>query len=50
MAGDEGETRFYYTGMAQAFLLDRLAPGWKERLWSSQAWLEEILAEAVEGR
>lgn len=50
MTSDEGETRFYYTGMAQAFLLDRLAPGWKERLWSSQAWLEEILAEAVEGR
>jgi hypothetical protein len=28
-AGQEGDVRFYYTGMAQAVLLDRLTPDWK---------------------
>ena len=27
----EGDGRFYYSGMAQAYLLDRLSPGWKDR-------------------
>jgi hypothetical protein len=31
MADDEGDGRFYYSGMAQAFLLDRLLPDWKVR-------------------
>jgi hypothetical protein len=44
----EGEARFYYTGMAQATLLDRLLPGWKERALSQGVWLETLLAEAVE--
>ncbi|MBN1642935.1 MAG: hypothetical protein JXA09_16990 [Anaerolineae bacterium] len=43
----EGETRFYYTGMAQATLLDRLLPGWKDRALSDGAWLETLLAEAL---
>jgi hypothetical protein len=47
-AGREGETRFYYTGMAQAMLLDRLLPGWKSRAFSQDVWLEALLAEAVE--
>jgi hypothetical protein len=47
-AGQEGETRFYYTGMAQAVLLDRLLPGWKEQILSENIWLETLLAEAVE--
>jgi hypothetical protein len=45
-AAREGETRFYYTGMAQAMLLDRLLPGWKERVLSEGVWLETLLAEA----
>lgn len=44
----EGETRFYYTGMAQAMLLDRLLPGWQERIWANGVWLETLLAEAME--
>jgi hypothetical protein len=44
----EGETRFYYTGMAQAALLDRLLPGWKGRIWVDGVWLETLLAEATE--
>lgn len=47
-AGDPGDGRFYYTGMAQAFLLDRLAPGWKTRAFEDGVWLDDLLAEAVE--
>ncbi len=46
-AGREGETRFYYTGMAQAVLLDRLAPGWKVTALADGAWVEGMLADAV---
>jgi hypothetical protein len=42
----KSETRFYYTGMAQAILLDRLLPGWKDRALNN-AFLEDLLAEAV---
>jgi hypothetical protein len=45
----EGETRFYYTGMAQAVLLERLLPGWQGRIWTNGVWLETLLAEATEG-
>jgi hypothetical protein len=47
MAGAEGDGRFYYTGMAQAVLLDRLMPGWKARLFEDGVWLDDLLAEAV---
>jgi hypothetical protein len=43
-----GETRFYYVGMAQAILLDRLMPDWKSRVWDDAVWLDALLAEAVE--
>lgn len=42
----EGETRFYYTGMAEAMLLARLAPGWQEHILDDGAWLEDWLSEA----
>jgi hypothetical protein len=42
-----GESRFYYSGMGQAFLLDRFAPGWKDRIWQDAIWLDDLLAEAV---
>lgn len=47
MASNEGDGRFYYSGMAQAFLLDRLAPGWKARIMQDGVFLEELLREAV---
>jgi hypothetical protein len=47
MSTDEGDGRFYYTGMAQAFLLDRLMPGWKERAFDEDVWLEDLLRSAV---
>jgi len=46
-ASREGETRFYYTGMAQAMLLDRLLPGWKDDAFEPGTWLETLLAEAT---
>jgi hypothetical protein len=45
-ATKEGETRLYYTGMAQAMLLDRLAPGWKEHIFTEGTWLETLLVQA----
>lgn len=47
MASDRNESRFYYTGMAQAVLLDRLDPDWKSRLCEPGIWLEDLLAEAL---
>jgi hypothetical protein len=49
MADDEGDGRFYYTGMAQAYLLDQLMPGWKTRAFEEEIWLDDLLAEAVQG-
>ena len=48
MAGDDGDGRFYYSGMAQAVLLDRLAPGWKARLLNEEATLDQLLSAAVQ--
>ncbi len=39
---------FYSTGMAQAVLLDRLMPGWKELVLLEGIWLEDLLTEAVQ--
>ncbi|NJO81786.1 MAG: hypothetical protein HC828_02760 [Blastochloris sp.] len=48
MADDHGDGRFYYTGMLQAFLLDRLMPAWKTRAFDTT--LDALLAEAVSQR
>ncbi len=45
---NEEGIRFYYSGWAQAVLLDRLYPEWKARLFDEGAWLEDLLAEAVD--
>jgi len=42
-AKQDGETRFYYTGMAQAMLLERLMVNWKARILSENVWLETLL-------
>jgi len=49
MASDEGDGRFYYSGFAQAAMLDRLLPGWKERIMQTGVWLDDLLKEAVGG-
>lgn len=47
-AGQEGENRFYLTGMAQAALLDRLLAGWKEQALADGVFLEDLLRQVVE--
>jgi hypothetical protein len=44
---DAEDVRFYYTGMAQAFLLDRLMPAWKEKVIEEDMTLEDLLREAI---
>jgi hypothetical protein len=46
--GREGEIRFYYSGLAQAILLDRLLPDWKEHAFEPKVMLEDLVHQAVE--
>ncbi len=46
IGAQKSESRFYYTGMAQAVLLDRLMPGWKDQALKN-GYLEDLLAEAL---
>lgn len=39
--------RFYYSGAAQALLLDRLLPGWQERLMQGGQTLQSLLLSAA---
>lgn len=48
MADSDGDGRFYYSGMAQAFLLDRLMPGWKSYALQPDVWLEELLRQFLD--
>jgi hypothetical protein len=43
----EGDVRFYYTGMLQARLLDRLMPNWKTHILHEGIFLEDLLRQAV---
>jgi hypothetical protein len=47
MADAEGDGRFYYSGWAQAVLLDRLAPDWKDEVLGAGVPLETLLRDAV---
>jgi len=42
-----GESQFYMTGMAQAFLLDDLLPDWKDKYWGNNVFLEDLLRMAI---
>jgi len=46
-AGKEGESRFYQTGLAITYLLDRLDVGWKGKVMEEGTFLEDLLQEAV---
>ena len=48
MADDVGDGRFYYAGMAQAVLLDRISPEWKTNAFDEGVWLDDLLAIAVQ--
>jgi hypothetical protein len=45
-----GDLRFYLSGMAQARLLDRLSPGWKDKVLPGPSTLEDLLREALATR
>jgi hypothetical protein len=47
--GNNDRLKFYYTGSAQGLLLDRLSPGWKEKLQAKAAAVQDLLASAVGG-
>ena len=47
MATDDGDARFYYTGMAQAIILDRLLPDWKAQVMDEGLFLEDLVAIAL---
>ncbi len=44
----EGDLRFYLSGMAMARLLDRLDPGWKGRVFEDGAELEDLLRSVTQ--
>ena len=41
------DTRFYYTGMLQAVMLDRLMPDWKKEAFNEGVYLEDLLEIAA---
>jgi hypothetical protein len=45
-AAAQEDGRFYYSGMAQAVLLDRLMPEWKEQVMEEGVFLEDLLRAA----
>jgi len=47
-ASVEGDVRFYYSGMLQARLLDRLLPDWKNQVMEDGVYLEDLLLNAIE--
>jgi hypothetical protein len=42
-----GDNRFYYSGMAQCFLLDQLVPDWKTKAMTAGVFLEDLLRQAL---
>jgi hypothetical protein len=42
-----GEIRFYYSGFAQAVLLDKLLPEWKDKTFSEGIALEDSIRSAI---
>ena len=48
MAGDDGDGRFYYSGVAQAYLLDRLSSDWKATAFDENIWLDDLLQTVIQ--
>lgn len=47
MAYSAGDGRFYYSGVAQAVLLDELMSDWKTEIFEADVFLEDLLETAV---
>jgi hypothetical protein len=50
MGVQNGDLRFYLSGMAKARLLDRLSTDWKSRTALGRVYLEDLLRETVSGK
>ena len=48
LSNRSGDTRFYYTGFAQAAILDRLNSGWQGRAFAPGVYLEDLLQEVCD--
>lgn len=44
---NSGETQFYQTGLAEAFLLNDLLPGWQKTYWNKDVFLEDLLRSVI---
>jgi hypothetical protein len=42
-----GDSRFYYVGMLQAVILDRIMPSWKQEAFGEDIYLDDLLAKAA---
>jgi hypothetical protein len=47
LGAQDGDLRFYLSGLAQARLLDRLSPQWKARAMQEDVYLEDLLRDSV---
>jgi hypothetical protein len=45
----KSRTAFYHLGMGKALALDKLSQTWKHRYFAPAVWLDDLLAEAIEG-
>jgi hypothetical protein len=50
VANRQSDERFYYSGLAQAALLDRLMPDWTTKLFSEDIFLEDWLKQAIKSQ
>ena len=46
-ANEQGDARFYYSGLAQAAILDKLMPDWKTKILDRDGFLEDLLMEIL---
>ena len=42
-----GDNRFYHSGAAQAYILDRLDSSWKENIMDDQYFLEDMIRRKI---
>jgi len=47
LGSQDGDLRFYLSGMAEARMLDMLSPDWKEKAMDNGIYLEELLRSAL---
>lgn len=43
LGGNGGDNRFYYSGSAMAFILDRVYPAWKQEVMADTIFLDDLL-------